>query len=634
MESSRSSPGGETVAGELALIPWRQRLAFWYASRAEPKEFGNAVVPTIFWFAVWVYASFAVLSSFAAPVDKFDGGIPLVGGMLIQQGHTPNLDFYSFYPPLGLYVNAALFTLLGRTVLATRASGALLYFLLLLVVTRFFRFRFPDSRPLAPLAMLVVVTSIGRTIELPAWPGLAVSLFALLTYLLAEGGAKSPLWAVGVSGLLTGFALLYRINFGAYVVMVVAFDLVLPWFPHGGKRRDRFHLRKDLLTAAVFLGPLAVFCTVFCFWVYGRHAVTAVLNLVIQAQRLMILRRFIELPFSIGIACAVALPAGWFFLRMLAGSEIIPAKMLVPAAFAIALLSLAYLGHALASVALIVAALEIASVVFLHLFIYRLARSELCILLFFCGLLHYYLSRADWAHCRMLPIAGALLLPFLLFSLSGSVESEARPPVSKGTGMAVLLAASFVCFASPDLRPAAIYIPKGARLLGTLVRHPHLTDTDQVLGPVAPDAPWLAVYPDADELRALRYLRAHTSSADAIFSGVPDYSTVSGNNLRIYWLADRPIGVRSFQLETRVTTGAPVQQGIIADLEQNQVKWVLIDSVPWVPDATFAAHPYSGSKILDEYIANNYRVEARFGPYLVSSRKAIGQAGESGPATH
>jgi hypothetical protein len=77
-----------------------------------------------------------------------------------------------------------------------------------------------------------------------------------------------------------------------------------------------------------------------------------------------------------------------------------------------------------------------------------------------------------------------------------------------------------------------------------------------------------------------------------------------------------------------MATEAPVQQGIIADLEQNNVKWVVIDSFPWDPDPTFAAHPYVGSKLLDQYIASHYQVEAKFGPFAVSSRKAIGQPGD------
>ena len=37
------------------------------------------------------------VASLAELTEKFDGALPLVHGMLVQQGRTPNLDFYSFY---------------------------------------------------------------------------------------------------------------------------------------------------------------------------------------------------------------------------------------------------------------------------------------------------------------------------------------------------------------------------------------------------------------------------------------------------------------------------------------------------------------------------------------------------------
>lgn len=623
MESDRSNPGAGIVPVKVEVISRRPRFISWYASHAEPEEFGNALMSAVLWLAVWVYASFAVLSSFPAPVDSFDDPIPLVHGMWIQKGHTPNLDFYSFYPPLGLYLNAALFTLLGKTVLAIRALGGVLYFLLLFMATRYFRFRFPYPDLVAPAAMLLLVTAIGTSIARPAWPGFAVSILALLTYLFSQGRVRNRLWVVGVSGLLTGLAVLYRINFGGYVIMVVALDLLVPWLPRGGATRSRLCLKEDLLTAVVFLGPLSLVCAAFCFWVYGRSAVTAVVGLVIQAQRMMAVGRFIEIPFSMSIGCAVALPAGWFFVRMLLGVNAIPLKAFVPPAFALALLSIALVGRTRVSVVAILVALEIATVLLLHLWIYRLDRSEFCLLLFVCGLLHYYISRADWPHLSLLLIAEALLLPFLEFSRA-DLTSEHRSSLSRGTAIAVLLTASFLCFASTDLTPPAAYVPKGMRLLGTLLRHPHLTDTGFVLGSAAPDEAWLTVYPDVDELRALRFLRASTTSSDAIFSGVPDHSAVAENNLRIYWLADRPIGVRTFQLETRMATEAPIQQGIIADLERNDVKWVIIDSNSLVPDATFKVHPYVGSKLLDQYIASHYSEEARFGAYVVLRKISAG----------
>src|SRR5579864_2542042 len=70
--------------------------------------FENTLLPAVFQVVLWGYAIVAVLSSLAVWVDKFDDAIPLVHGMLIQQGRVPTVDFYSFYPPLGLYVDAAL----------------------------------------------------------------------------------------------------------------------------------------------------------------------------------------------------------------------------------------------------------------------------------------------------------------------------------------------------------------------------------------------------------------------------------------------------------------------------------------------------------------------------------------------
>src|SRR5262249_16810576 len=86
-------------------------------------------------------------------------------------------------------------------------------------------------------------------------------------------------------------------------------------------------------------------------------------------------------------------------------------------------------------------------------------------------------------------------------------------------------------------------------------------------------------------------------------------------NLRIYWLADRPIGVRMFQLEYKVATEAPFQRETISDLERYRVEWLIIES-------TRVKEYSQGSKLLDEYIAPNFRVEARLGRFAVLSAVA------------
>jgi hypothetical protein len=107
-------------------------------------------LPVVMWMAVCGYLAISALTVLAAPVGKFDDAIPLLHGTLVQQGRIPNLDFYSFYPPLGLYLHAAAFDLFGRSVIAARLLADLFYLGVLLLVAWFFSSRYRFSNPLVP----------------------------------------------------------------------------------------------------------------------------------------------------------------------------------------------------------------------------------------------------------------------------------------------------------------------------------------------------------------------------------------------------------------------------------------------------------------------------------------------------
>ena len=79
----------------------------------------------------------------------------------------------------------------------------------------FFSSRYRSSEPLLPAAVLLIAASIGGPVTMPAWEGFALSLAALLTYLVSHGLGRYRLWVVAGSGVLTGLALLCRINFVA-----------------------------------------------------------------------------------------------------------------------------------------------------------------------------------------------------------------------------------------------------------------------------------------------------------------------------------------------------------------------------------------------------------------------------------
>jgi hypothetical protein len=410
---------------------------------------------------------------------------------------------------------------------------------------------------------------------------------------------------------------LCRLNFGGDVAAVVMLDMLLQHVP-GFDGRPRARPASGMATFVAFAVPAAVCVGAGCLVVYGQDIGTGFAEFVGAAQRMMAVR-FMDLRLDVDIAFAVLLPALWFSFRILQGNAAIPVKAFVPAAVGLVILVVALLGRTHFSVALIVAALAIAAVILLHTFVHRLERAELGVLLFYCCVLHYFLSRADWVHFRVLPVLAAFLLPLLVMSGPEVDRTKVEQTTATGTAFAVLMTAVFFFALSIHFRPGFSRFPHGVTLLGDLMRDPHSRDTDRVLGSTPIEPHWASVYQDSQELQALRYVRERTSSSTPIFVGVANHSKVFWNDLRMYWLAERPIGVKMFQLETKVATEAPVQQSIIDDLERNQVMWIVLDNA-LDGDDVWLETAYEGSRLLDDYIAGHFVEEARFGHYVIFRR--------------
>jgi hypothetical protein len=572
--------------------------------------------------AVWAYALLAVLSFLGSPVNEFDDAIPLVDATLVQQGRVPNLDFYSFYPPLGLYIHAAVFNIFGKSIISSRVIGTFFYLTVLFLTGRFLKRRFPEWGPLVPVAVLLVAASIGAGLNLASWPGFALSLIALLSYLLSETCSETRLLSIAGSGLLTGIAIMYRINFGGYVLIVVVIDILLRWWLQGGGNRwstDRF--KRLVFTLATFTLPVLTTCLGFGLVVYGKYVARAASEFVVTAQKLMILRGFINLKYTTELVFLVMLPTTWFSFRILRESQTLSTKAFVPVVFAVANLLTILFYATRPSVASIGLVVVLGSVILLHLFVKRLEPAELVLLLYFCCQLHYFLGRAESAHSRWLPVIATLLLPFLLFQpREESAVRIAETQIPKGTALAVQFVVLVLCVTAWDFRPHMSWAQNGVKLLALRFGNPHVPDSDLLLGAGPASTAWSSVYPDKDEIAALRYLRSRSTPADPIFVGVADHSRVFWTDLRIYWLADRPIGTRTFQLETRVATEAPVQKEIISDLSRNRVRWMILDCAPVRGDDNFVEQAYQGSTLLDEFLRDHYREDARFGRYAVLRR--------------
>jgi len=563
----------------------------------------------------WVYAFLVVISSLAAEVGEFDDALPLIHGILVQLGATPTIDFRSFYPPLGPYVTAAAFNLLGRTVIATRILNGVVYILVLVLLNRILARRFQRSGPTVAMTLVLLAAALGRAIALPAWPGFGLSAVALLVYFLAQEDSLFPWLTLALSGALTGLALLYRVNFGGYVVLVVAADLMIDFDRIGWRRR---HWRQPLFNGATFVVPMLACLSTLCLGIYGNRLPEGIAEFTLTSQKIMLQSGFIDLTWSLPLAAAFLFPPVWFFLYLVSSTGRLSWRVLPAFAFGFGLLTLAVAYGQHASVVAILVLCELAGVIGLHVLVMHLPRLERGFLFFYVLQLHYYLSRADIFHWKFLPFAAVLLLA-LLWPKWASARGLGNVLYSKGIVLAGFIPLIWFVLA-PQSNASLSRLRYGVNLIVDVSLHRPLADADRVVGAAAPGEAWSSVYSAPDELRALRHLQRVTTNADPIFVGVQDHSRVFFNDLRIYWLSGRRIGVREFQLEDRIATEEAVQREIIHDLDQNHVNWAVIDCNQPAGDKTFVRRAYSGSTLLDSYLLEHFKEESRFGQYAILRR--------------
>ncbi|MBK6310749.1 MAG: hypothetical protein IPF42_09220 [Candidatus Microthrix sp.] len=219
--------------------------------------------------AGWLIAGFAALVPAwglrGAPGPLYEEGFNVVHAELVLGGQTPGVDFHALYGPLGPWLMAGWFKLVGPSIGAQRVIGALLLIAIVLGVRQLLR---PWGRNVATVAAVVtsvVVYAQGSLMAVSWWYGYAAVIWGVLLVRSAgpatspeEGDVRPTPWEtvrLVAGGLLFGLALGARVDLALAVAAAGGAAL----WAHHDRTAFRGVLGRVAAGGAVGLIPLAAY---------------------------------------------------------------------------------------------------------------------------------------------------------------------------------------------------------------------------------------------------------------------------------------------------------------------------------------------------------------------------------------
>jgi len=512
--------------------------------------------------AVSLAASFILFATLWAPWSVYDEGFTALNGLRVLNGDIPGRDFWAMYPPGQSYVLAVFFKAFGAKLIVARLVGILALSASMLALAFIVQSLagWPEAI-LVGLAGLILFVTTGLASSVPM--GLALVFASILA---AQRGLSTGLarWHVS-AGILAGLACLFRLDMGVLFIAALALSL----FCAGGIKG-----RRALAWAGV--GALGVLLLAYGSWA-------------LHAGFTALWEQMVDFPFHHfkafrGKPCPPLVPLAdprwaegkhYDALRQWASFYLSPA-------------------------------LELGILAWLGLGLWRgrmkaggRAFAIMACALFGFGLLARASSRFDDGH----------MAPMLLMAMVGLaiMHGLARAAFPKSARVWVALAA---------LGLGAFCIqPLGKRVWDDARHYPPWQRGSELAAArgIAPDS--------GDQEAAAHYIQAHTLPGTPVFVGNLRHDRIFINDCMFNFIAERSCPTAYSELHPGVATTWPVQEQIIRDLKERDVRWVVLWDAP-LPDEGNESARSSGVSALDEYLRSKYARVAAFGRYLVLAAPA------------
>lgn len=511
----------------------------------------------------------ALLSGITAlkGVQPNDEGLMLQAAARIAHGEVPYRDFWWFYPPGQPYLLGGLWKVFGPSLVEWRVVRVLADATVALLVWELASRRVAAAAHgwrdrLPPLAAWLAA---ALAMAYPSGPhpfpiALALALGALLLF------ERRPLWA----GLLAGACAAWRIEFAAYLSVGVLLAIAI-----GAAARD-----ERVRAALRFVAGAVVAGLVLYVPVVAQAGIADSWDLLVRYPILQF-SDYQSLPFPLAYDGPLNTSSIGGFLDDSAESLLLfylPLVLVVGLASSLVALGAAFRrGRDAAGIATAV---------------------------FGIGMAHYLLVRPDVFHAPPLAVVGAVLASW---AITAALTERAGSTLPRWRRIAVLVAA---VLAAASLTYTVVEgLDRRVLVLRLDTVALHAPDADGVTAEPGLANPLSAVVADVRRLVPPgEPIYVLGRRADITTAGAP----------LVYVLTERPNATRYDIQAPGVVTTAKVQREIIADLRRTRPKAI----VRWTDPVTAAPEPNlsgvsSGVRLLDAYIAANYRVEARHGDWLV-----------------
>jgi len=111
---------------------------------------------------------------------------------------------------------------------------------------------------------------------------------------------------------------------------------------------------------------------------------------------------------------------------------------------------------------------------------------------------------------------------------------------------------------------------------------------------------------DADHIRVVEFLEAHSHPNDTLYVGLPDHDRIYINDNVTYFATRLLPATKWSQFDPFLQNSAPIQREMIADLDRNQPPYVVLDSEFDHDSEPNGSSMHTGVHLLDDYIRARY----------------------------